>query len=178
MFKKIYTIIVLVIAACAIFFLITGKNMVTGAYDSAYNYFNPELKKEVVYDKVLWKDNTIITQNKGSFFIKKMYKSTGVSTDHNDKIIIIEYTYVNSGIKVIKPYDVWNNLVSATQDGSSLKQGMLPISENENKLSEMENNTVTFIKPGEKVEGIGIFQYNNDNSNININFGGKTINFK
>ncbi|AEV95722.1 DUF5067 domain-containing protein [Pediococcus claussenii] len=116
--------------------------------------------------------NGLFTIENITFDLNKF--KTGPSATEGKDVIIQYFTVTNHGSKKIMPSDLWYKYVVATQNingrNKKLEKGSLPFSTAATKDNNLENASVSEMKPHDQIDSLGSWQMISSTADVELTF--------
>lgn len=174
----------LVVSSVIFFFtaqtLITGTNSIQNLITKYDQQTNPVFRKIVLPSRQFNNQTKTLTTKRGTLQILGAYTEKGIfmtaNDNHKKRIIIVKMKYTNtSKHKGVRPHDLINEYLSASQNNQILDEGYLNVEEyGGSKFNDLANNAVKLYNPGESNDVIAVFGYEGS-APVTLNIGGKQI---
>lgn len=177
---KLFKIVTLLLFVLSLYILITNNNPIMSTIDQ-YNEKNNVKIETLKLTDARFYDNSLLTKQDGILNIQKIYteKGTHLLNDTKTKVLVIKYEFVNNQNKNIRPHATFENNIIAKQNNETLNEGMLELNTSSNETeSNLENNSVLFSKPGEKINCLNTFAYDPSKGPITLFINNHKITIK
>ncbi|KRN61037.1 DUF5067 domain-containing protein [Pediococcus inopinatus] len=169
-FKKIFLILLIGFVASGVTACSAGKASNSGKTSTS------SAKKTSSVKKVVQKTATLagqtFTTKQGTFLITENHVTA--SATKNKQVLILKYTFTNTGKSQLVPSDCWYKYVKATQTVNgkpkTLEQGSLPFSTSATNDDNLENASVSEIKPNHHIKAEGSWQLVKNGAPVKVSF--------
>ncbi len=108
----------------------------------------------------------------GTFVLSENHVSA--SATKNKQVLILKYTFRNTGKTQLVPSDDWYRYIKATQNINDrvkkLEQGSLPFSTTTTPDDKLENASVSEVKPGHTIQAEASWQLAKNGSPVTLKF--------
>ncbi|AMV60883.1 Prophage protein [Pediococcus damnosus] len=169
-FKKVFSILMIGLVATSLTACSSGNTSKSSQQSSSSEKKVSSAKKAVKKTATL-SDQTFKTPQ-GTFLITENHVTA--SATKNKQVLILKYTFTNTSKSQLVPSDYWYKYVKATQivNGSTktLEQGSLPFSTAATTDDNLENSSVSEIKPNHHINAEGSWQLDKNGAPVKVSF--------